>query len=1334
MRKVLLSLFVLLNSLLVNAQEDPGIYFPDIVNVTYTDPPFELYAGSNHELTPITFESSDPNVISVSVIDGVWIATVNAAGTVTLTAKQAGAGNFLPGSVSQTIIVAKKLAYILFDNLENKMYGDGTFSLIAFGTQPIIFESSDPGVISVSNTTGSWIGTINGAGSATITAKYGGNDPSYLPNSVPRTITVAKRLAVISFSGLGTKTFGDVPFTLLASSSNVDVPVTYESSAPGIVSVSNSTGSWKATIIGAGTATITAKQTGNANYLAPASVARSITINKKSSTITFSGPGNKIYGDDPFDLVASSTSTESPVTFTSSSPSIITVSNSTGVWKGTIINKGSTSITASQNTSANFLAPTSVSRSVTINTPPDVPVASVVPSEETGQDYSPWLFESDNIVVKPTSGTNDPNQKYVDLTLKLTRKSKLGEVYLKAMPGDQQHPLTLYALNGTVKTLIGTYGSSAGDVDVVLNPIIEADGLVIHKYGNNTPEKVYPYGVPLPEAEYQKITGVLNFEKQADLPIYDDFYVNVGLNCSSNISDYTSYPITFTTSDPTIATIEKGNVLITKQAGSVTITASQAGNSIYETPQNASQTINILPRITDKLYIMNQEEVHQNANLKIDGKATVGKLNLKDPLNTSSVDSYEILTRNTSTGAIEKVSPTEIGGGDNSTYVSSSNNYINPTWLSSFAWNKLTGVPTTLADLGITDAVALTSDLSNLVHTSGNETISGIKSFNNNVGIGTAAPSTKLDIEGDFGSTGGQGIKVRNTNASGYSELVFNNNNAQSDGAFVFGYAGTSTSNANQAYFWNRRNAEILFGTNNVERLRITGSGNVGIGTTNPSTKLDLEGDFGTAGGQGIKIRNINAGGYSELVFNNNNADSNGAFVFGYAGTSTAYANQAYFWNRRNAEILFGTNNVERLRISGSGKVGIGTNNPQYPLNVVSSGVTATFTTNTNTSDALYVQSSTSNGFSSIGFLDEQNNQKGSVGFANSSAGGSLGNKVFLNANNKQLAFSVTGGVSYAALFDVNGNFGLGVNSPSSILHLKAGTAAAKTAPLKLTAGPSLATPEAGAVEFDGNRLYFTPSGERKTLAFTSDVSALSTDLSLKANSDASNINQTSFRTALGLNSGAYVNAEYANIPNTVVKRGAWGQVKFEDVFSDRGDGTGYYYFGPQDNNHYLSWNGTNYVLGSQGIIGTAAFSADNSFVHKTGNESITGIKTFSDQLSIGTSNVGTHKLSVGGSIHATAIKVDPDSWFDYIFHNTYKLPALADVEKYIQTNKHLPDVPSEAEVKKEGIELGEMSGILLKKIEELTLYMIEKDKQLEKANQRIDELAQKIESLQSKK
>jgi len=76
----------------------------------------------------------------------------------------------------------------------------------------------------------------------------------------------------------------------------------------------------------------------------------------------------------------------------------------------------------------------------------------------------------------------------------------------------------------------------------------------------------------------------------------------------------------------------------------------------------------------------------------------------------------------------------------------------------------------------------------------------------------------------------------------------------------------------------------------------------------------------------------------------------------------------------------------------------------------------------------------------------------------------------------------------------------------------------------------------------------------------------------------------------------------------------------------------------------------------------------------------------------------------------------------------------LADVEKYIQTNKHLPDVPSEAEVKKEGIELGEMSGILLKKIEELTLYMIEKDKQLEKANQRIDELAQKIESLQSKK
>jgi hypothetical protein len=66
---------------------------------------------------------------------------------------------------------------------------------------------------------------------------------------------------------------------------------------------------------------------------------------------------------------------------------------------------------------------------------------------------------------------------------------------------------------------------------------------------------------------------------------------------------------------------------------------------------------------------------------------------------------------------------------------------------------------------------------------------------------------------------------------------------------------------------------------------------------------------------------------------------------------------------------------------------------------------------------------------------------------------------------------------------------GIGTTSPTALLHLKAGTASANTAPLKFTAGTNLTTPEAGAMEFDGTNLYFTPSATRQTVTLSSDSS-----------------------------------------------------------------------------------------------------------------------------------------------------------------------------------------------------------------------------------------------------
>ena len=104
-------------------------------------------------------------------------------------------------------------------------------------------------------------------------------------------------------------------------------------------------------------------------------------------------------------------------------------------------------------------------------------------------------------------------------------------------------------------------------------------------------------------------------------------------------------------------------------------------------------------------------------------------------------------------------------------------------------------------------------------------------------------------------------------------------------------------------------------------------------------------------------------------------------------------------------------------------------------------------------------------------------------------------------------------------------------------------------------------------------------------------------------------------------------------------------------------------------------------------------------------------------RVAIGTTNPGSFKLAVDGRIGAREIQVTLANPFpDYVFASSYRLRSLASLENYINQNKHLPNVPSAAEVEKNGgIELGQMNTKLLEKIEELTLYVIEINKKVEK-------------------
>jgi len=99
--------------------------------------------------------------------------------------------------------------------------------------------------------------------------------------------------------------------------------------------------------------------------------------------------------------------------------------------------------------------------------------------------------------------------------------------------------------------------------------------------------------------------------------------------------------------------------------------------------------------------------------------------------------------------------------------------------------------------------------------------------------------------------------------------------------------------------------------------------------------------------------------------------------------------------------------------------------------------------------------------------------------------------------------------------------------------------------------------------------------------------------------------------------------------------------------------------------------------------------------------------------IGIGTATAA-YKLEVKGTIHANEVIVDfKGTIADFVFKPTYKLMPLNQVEQFVKTNNHLPEIPSAAEIKKNGLSMGEMQNKLLQKVEELTLYVIEQQKEI---------------------
>ncbi len=135
----------------------------------------------------------------------------------------------------------------------------------------------------------------------------------------------------------------------------------------------------------------------------------------------------------------------------------------------------------------------------------------------------------------------------------------------------------------------------------------------------------------------------------------------------------------------------------------------------------------------------------------------------------------------------------------------------------------------------------------------------------------------------------------------------------------------------------------------------------------------------------------------------------------------------------------------------------------------------------------------------------------------------------------------------------------------------------------------------------------------------------------------------------------------------------------------------------------------------------------NNGWLSPNGTQQGIYIDTVTNKVGIGTAELpGQYLLYVKEGIRAEKLRVDvanDNGWADFVFENDYELMSLEELKKFIAKEKHLPNVPSSSEVVADGVDVAEINAILLRKIEELTLYLIEKDQQIRSLEKQVKKL-----------
>ena len=160
-----------------------------------------------------------------------------------------------------------------------------------------------------------------------------------------------------------------------------------------------------------------------------------------------------------------------------------------------------------------------------------------------------------------------------------------------------------------------------------------------------------------------------------------------------------------------------------------------------------------------------------------------------------------------------------------------------------------------------------------------------------------------------------------------------------------------------------------------------------------------------------------------------------------------------------------------------------------------------------------------------------------------------------------------------------------------------------------------------------------------------------------------------------------------------------------------------------------LASNPNNHTLIVGGTLNTTGLYVNDQLFVSSPWAITTGRINYGGQVAIGTSlasNPNNYTLAVNGKIGAKDMQIENSSstWPDYVFEDGYPLPSLSEVESYILENRHLEGMPSAAEVDKKGYSVNEFNLVLLRKVEELTLYLVQQQKEINQLRQELEEVA----------